>query len=374
MFEKELNNPVQKKVFIVTGELSGDKTAAWFVKKESNSNVYYQSVGGDSLAACGVDLFQRFEKLNVVGIIEIVRHLPFILKFMRQLVDHIKSNGFDEVVLVDFPGFNLRLAKKLKSEIPGIKITYLAPPQLWCWGAWRVKKIKNYCDRVVVLYPFEVQWYAQRGVTAEWIGNPVYDEMSQYFDQDDEKENLIALIPGSRVSEIKRFMPFFADIVNLFLKHYPDVKFVMPVAESLSEDFLKAEMAKVGLTPQKITILQSDKNKFKILKSCCLAITKPGTVTLELALLGVPAVVFFKISWLTYIIGRSLIRVRFMSLPNLLTGSNVYKECIQGDCNVRNIFQSANAIYQSFKNGGEEYKAFIDRLHEIRNLLGLPRL
>jgi len=370
--EKELND--RKKVFIVAGELSGDKTAAWFVKKWQGDDIYFEAVGGDFLANCGVKLYERFEKLNVVGIVEIVRHLVTILRFMSKLIDHIKANGFEEVILVDFPGFNLRLAKQLKRQIPGIKITYLAPPQLWCWGAWRVKKLKKYSDRVVVLYPFEVQWYAQRGVNAEWIGNPSYDEMRPYFEQATKQENLIALIPGSRVSEIKRFIPILAEVVNLFGKHYPDAKFVIPVAESLSGDFLKSEIAKAGLGLDKIQILQSDNEKFEIIKKCCLAITKPGTVTLELALLGVPAVVFFKISWLTYIIGRLLVRVRFMALPNLLLGNEVCKECIQDDCKPKVVFDHARNIYQSFIECGREYKDNVDRLNFIKTLFGSSRL
>lgn len=372
MSEKDLNS--RKKVFVVAGELSGDKTAAWFVKKMQYKNVYIEAVGGDFLSNCGVNIYERFEKLNVVGIFEILRHLFFILRFMSKLIEHIKANGFDEVVLVDFPGFNLRLAKKLKSLIPGIKITYLAPPQLWCWGAWRVKKLKQYCDKVVVLYPFEVNWYAQRGVNAEWIGNPSYDEMSPYFEQDSKKENLIALIPGSRVSEIKRFIPILRDVIKLFDKHYPEAKFIMPVAESLSADFVKLEITKAGLSLEKIQILQSDSKKFEVLKSCCLAITKPGTVTLELALLGVPAVVFFKISWLTYILARPLVRVRFMALPNLLLGQKVYTECIQDDCKPDIIFEHAKPIYQSFIDSGSEYKNNIDKLRLIRALFGSTRL
>jgi lipid-A-disaccharide synthase len=374
VFEKELKE--RKKVFIVAGELSGDKTAAWYVKKVmvQKPNIYFEAVGGNFLESCGVKIYERFEKLNVVGIFEIIHHLPHILRFMRRIVEHVKSNKFDEVVLVDFPGFNLRVAKKLKSQIPGIKITYLAPPQLWCWGAWRIKKLKKYCDKVVVLYPFEVEWYAKRGLNAEWIGNPVYDDIKKYFELAEHKENLIALIPGSRISEIKRFTPLLAEIVKLFGLHHPGAKFVLPLAESISEDFIRAEMKKYALNQDKIKILRSEQEKFEYLAKCCLAITKPGTVTLELALLKVPAVVFFRISWLTYIIGRPLVKVPFMSLPNLLTNFMIYRECIQGDCKSKYIFDCARRIYQNFVRPNCEYKSFLEKLNYIRILLGQARL
>lgn len=377
MFEKDIKNNLSKRIFIVTGELSGDKAAAWFVKKikeQYDEPIYFEAVGGNSLCECGVNIYKRFESLNVTGIVEIIWHLPRIFRLMHQIAAHIKNNNFDEVVLVDFPGFNLKLAQKLNSICPELKITYFCPPQLWCWGAWRIKKLKKYCNKVVVLYPFEVEWYTQRGLNVEWIGNPVFDNMKKYFALTEQKENLIALIPGSRISEIKRFIPLIGQVVKLFGLYHPDAKFILPVAESISEEFIRSELRKACSNHNKIKILRSEQEKFEQLSKCCLAITKPGTITLELALLKIPAVVFFKISWLTYIIGRPLVKAKFMSLPNILAGKEIYKEYIQGDCKAKNIFDYARRIYQGFTTPNIERKNILSDLNNIRTLLDHTRL
>src|SRR5579862_4614825 len=195
------------KIFIVTGELSGDRVAAWYVAKQYTNfsptkipvyPVYIEAVGGDFLAAQGVTIFKRFESLNVVGIIEIIKHLPRLLKFLNILTHHIIQNDFQEVILVDFPGFNIRLAKYLKKLNKNIKITYLSPPQVWCWGQWRLKTLRRVCDDLVVMYPFEVAWYKQHAMQVRWIGSPVYDSLQKYFvtheKTEEEKKNMIALM------------------------------------------------------------------------------------------------------------------------------------------------------------------------------------
>lgn len=358
-----------KNIFIVAGELSGDRTAAWYVHKRKSvaTSERWSGVGGDFLRNVGVELFESYKKLNVVGVVEIITHLPRILRIMRKIIDYIVVQKIDEVVLVDFPGFNLRLAKKLKKLRPDLKITYVSPPQLWCWGAWRVKKIKALCDDVVVMYPFEVAWYAQRGVTAQWLGCPIYDALIPYMHDNREVKPLIALIPGSRYGEIERFLPLLAQVARQIQDKYPQVKFVMPLAQSLSEEFMQGQLQKVGLT---VNLVRSEQEKYTQLRSCCLAITKPGTVTLELALLGVPAVVFFKISWLSYLLGRALIQVKSMALPNLLLDKIVYPECIQERCTAREIVRQVdNRILSSFLGDRKSYCDIEKALAVLRDSL-----
>lgn len=373
-----------KKIFIVTGELSGDSTAAWYVKRlqsmhqgSAGCDLQIHAIGGDNLQALGVTIFKRFEELNVVGIFEIFKHLPKILRILNELIEYIKTNGFDEVILVDFPGFNLRLAKKLKllklkSLNSKIKVTYLAPPQLWCWGAWRVNKLKKYCDNIIVLYPFEVEWYKQRGVVTQWLGNPVYDSLQQYFPLTENKEKLIALLPGSRRAELERFLPIFTNLVKNFTLRHPDVKFVIPLASSLPDDFIKQQLEKSGLNvySNKLIFTRMEEDKFKRLSECCLAVTKPGTVTLELALLKIPAVMMFKISWLTYIFARPLVKVKYMSLPNLLLDFPLYKELVQSDCKVDLSLREMESLYLGFIRKTNDYVMKMKKLDELRRLLG----
>ncbi len=361
-----------KKVFVVAGELSGDQNAAWFVNKRQKEQAgdYWEGVGGDFLAATGTVIFERFEKLNVTGVVEIITHLPRILRIMRKLVNHIIEHQFTEVVLVDFPGFNLKLAGILKKRVPHIKITYVAPPQLWCWGAWRVKKIKNLCDAVIVLYPFEVAWYKQHGVIAQWLGCPVYDALEQYIKTVD-KRPIVALMPGSRHGEVERFLPLLTDIAQRLHQKYPQLSFVIPLAQSLPQHFIEQQIQKNGLLPEKfpLSFVRQGHEKNELLSECCLAITKPGTVTLELALFGVPSIVFFKISKLTFFVGRRLVKVAYMALPNLLLKKTVYPECIQHRCTPEEIVRQADKVLASYFGDQLFYHEQITTLEPLRQML-----
>ncbi len=353
-----------KKVFIVAGELSGDKLGAWYVKKrwQKNKNsevreqVSLEAVGGDFLKSCDVKLYERFEKLNVVGLVEIARRLFFILGFLRKLARYIIENNFDEVVLIDFPGFNMRLARLLKRRNARMKITYVSPPQMWCWGAWRLKALKKYSDQIIVLYPFEVDWYKKRGVRVYYLGCPTYDRVRFFCDTKSDnvccdkrthQKNKIAVMLGSRSSEIKTLFPVFVSVMKKFVQKYPDVLFVLPIAESLSKQKIEGKIKDVGLD-RYVTFVYDEKEKLGAINQSCLALTKPGTVTLELALLGVPAVVLFKASWLTYVLARLVVKVPYMSLPNLFLDKLVYEEFLQGDCDPDKIFKHAEKLYKDF--------------------------
>jgi len=391
------------KVFIVTGELSGDRVAAWYVAQErkKNSTDYYEAVGGDFLQAQGVTLVQRFESLNVVGIIEIIRHLSRLLKILHTLVNYIIQNDFHEVMLVDFPGFNMRLAQYLKQRNKNIKITYLSPPQLWCWGAWRIKKLKRYCDDLVVLYPFEVAWYQKRGLPVRWIGSPVYDSLQKYFvtpeENTEEKQNeqqalalrsesmewtsvsngspvqknMIALLIGSRLSEVQTFTPLIAAVARRFLASSPDVQFVVPLARSLPDNYVKEHLRNAGLGDilEKFIFVQDEHEKFMLLRQCRVALTKPGTITLELALLQIPSVVFFMTSRLTYTIAKLLVTVPYMSLPNLLLNKTVFKEFIQADCSPEKLSQELLDLYKKSIIQDKTYHDFIADCTVLRDML-----
>ncbi|MCK4265619.1 hypothetical protein KAW80_04655, partial [Candidatus Babeliales bacterium] len=291
------------------------------------------------------------------------------------LTFYIVENNFDEVILVDFPGFNLMLAKKLKRLRPDLKIIYLSPPQLWVWGAWRVKKLKRYCNEVIVLYPFEVAWYKSRGVTAKWLGYPFYNEFEPYFELSEQKENKIAILPGSRVSETVSLLPYFVQVIKLLKKRYKDLKFVLPLAESFSKDFLEREFKKLGLDDWEasIEIVVDQELKTRALSQCALAISKPGTATLQLGLLKVPTIIIYKTSWLTYLIAKSVARVKYMGLSNLLLGREICSELIQKKCSPEEIFKKTSEIYEQFLSNDSFYVKNLKNLSELRKMLKAPR-
>lgn len=343
---------MSKKIFIVTGELSGDRLAAWYVQKRfasAEERAGLLAIGGDYLRDVGVALFDRFEKYNVVGIVEIIKHLSHLLKSIRSLGRYILDNNFEEVVLVDFPGFNMRLARMLKKEKPSITITYLSPPQVWCWGAWRVKDLKKHCDQLIVLYPFEVAWYQQRGACALWLGNPVYDAMSNYFSYVTNKKNMIALMPGSRKQEIEQLLPLLLQTVQILKQDIDSPRFIMPLARSISYDFLLSVACTHDLESVlgEVDIVCDDEEKYQLLAQCSAAISKPGTVTLELALLRVPTVIFYTTSWITYFLARIVVKVSWMGLPNLIVGREMFPELIQYNVTPNNIAQHVRTLLAS---------------------------
>jgi len=285
---------------------------------------------------------------------------------MKQLGNYILVNNFDEVVLVDFPGFNIRLGRWLKKHRPSIKITYLCPPQMWCWGAWRIKSVKSISDNVIVLYPFEVEWYAKRGLHTQWIGNAVCEKLAPFMN-DTQKQNLVAIIAGSRESEIKNLLPLFAEVAYSLSKLFPNARFIIPLAESMKENYLYEQLKQTDFAKilDKVDIVSGEENKMKKLSQCCLCLSKPGTITLELALLSVPTVVAFKTSWLSYIIGRTLVRVKFMSLPNLLLNEEIFPEFIQSKCTHKKLLAAMTKIYQNFLNQDFEYQKTVENIRKI---------
>ena len=363
-----------KRLFIVSGELSGDQSGAWYLNKvKENAEIDCTAVGGTFLKDAGANIYESIEKLNITGAIEVLGKLRFIFKFLNQLSTYIINNKFENVVLVDFPGFNLMLAKRLKKLNPKIKIIYLSPPQLWIWGAWRIKKLKKYCDKVVVLYPFEVNWYKERGLEAEFIGNPMCDKLGAYLNDDLQPKNQIAILPGSRKQEIIKLLPMFAQIIKKIKLLYPKMKVVLPLADSLDINFVESQLRKHGLYNhgQDVTLVVGEDKKIKALQESFMAITKPGTITLELTLLKVPAIIFYKVSWITYFLAKLVAKVEYMGLPNLFLNKPVYKEFIQGDCKVDLIFNHVKKIYESFLEQDNFYKDIKNDLEKIKKDLCL---
>ncbi len=363
-----------KKIFILAGELSGDKLGAWYLNKlilrqaqDGNEEKFVcEAVGGDFLKIAGAKIYQRFEKLNVAGFIEIIKSLRFIFKFLNSTLDYILQNNFDEVILIDFPGFNLRLARKLKRKNPNIKITYLSPPQLWAWGAFRARTLKRNSDDIIVLFPFEVDWYEKRGIKVRYLGNPVYDELQSYFDNAVKEKKRLVILPGSRTSEIEKLLPLFVDSIKRFKLINSGVDVYLPLAESINIEKIKTKLRK--LRAPKINIVLGQEEKLKILNTATLALSKPGTISLQLSFLRVPSLMVYKASWITYFLVKSIAKIKYMSLPNLFLNKPVFKEILQVGCNSKNISKNLNVLYKSCIKQDEDYQKLQKDFDKVRGL------
>lgn len=363
----------QKHIFLVAGELSGDRIAGWYLAKRQVAGEQFMAtgVGGSYAQAAGMVLQDHYNKLNVIGIIEIIKHIPRLLRYMHDLVEHIMACAYDEVVLIDFPGFNLRLAGQLKRRNSALKITYVSPPQLWVWGAWRSKKLKKYSDDVIVIYPFEVVWYRERGVTARWLGSPVYDALVPLLDNLPQKQRHIALMPGSRSSEIAVLLPLFLRVAQELLLRHPTYKFILPVAQSVDQAELAQLAERCGLLNifRQVTLVPDTQEKYQELAACCVALTKPGTVTLELGLLRVPTIIAFKTSWLSYRLGKLVVSVSSMGLPNLLLSRPIFPEFIQDACTVERLVMALDGVIMQYETDAGAYAARVGGLDVLAGVL-----
>ncbi len=362
------------KIFIIAGELSGDKAAAWYLEKRALNPIsaHLEGIGGDALQRTGVTLYDRFESLNIVGIIEVIGKIPFLYAYLQRLITYIIDQNFSEIILVNFSGFNLLLAKQLKQRSPSINITYFAPPQMWCWGAWRVHALKRTCDRIDVLFPSEVAWYQKHGIDTVWLGNPIYDRLENTILNPLPQQHQIACLFGSRPSELKKLFPIFTQVIVYLLKKYTALTCVIPIASSLKRDHVLSLISKTELhdVADRLLILDGDDpDTVYALQQCCAAITKPGTITLELALLGIPAVVAYKTSWLTYLIAKYFVTVSHMALPNLLLNKEVYPECIQRACTPLVIIQHVETIYKAFIEDPHLYRSYQQPLRALQQML-----
>lgn len=317
-----------KKIFIITGEYSGDKHAADVAKKilESNPEVEIEAVGGKNLESAGVKLFCNHDKMSAVGLgfKIIVNHILLGKKIADYLINDYKP---DLVLLVDYGGFNLNIAKVLKKA--GLKIFYYIPPQIWASRKWRINTVKKYIDKVITIFPFEIQMYKEKGIDAEFAGHPLVnqlptlDKRNEFFAENnlDIHKKLVSVFPGSRIFEIKNLLKIFLKAVSIIEKTVSDVQFVICQAPTIKDEQFD------NLVPKKIKIL---KNKnYELLAYSDALILASGTVALEAALYDTPMIISYKgpeLFYWIYLLVRCISRV---SLPNIITNQDIVPELVQ---------------------------------------------
>jgi len=342
---------------IIAGEVSGDLHGGFLVRalKNIDKEMEVCGIGGDKMKAEGMDVIYHINKMAFLGFAEIVKHLPFIKRVQRDLLDVVKENKIKTVVLIDYPGFNLDFAEKVKTY--GTKIVYYISPQIWAWGAGRIKKIKRLIDKMLVVFPFEEELYKKHGVNVEYIGHPLAERLREYnfldrnalngkFNLDPYKEILL-LMPGSRTHEVEQIFP---ESINAAVKIAEEfgLQTVVVCSENIDEE---------------IFMRISDNHNYKLIKGFAydfmkhakFGIIKSGTSTLEAGIFGLPMVIIYKTNFLTYFIGRQLVKVKNIGLVNIVAGEKIVPELIQnkmkGDFiynECRNIL-SSSSLYDSIK-------------------------
>lgn len=325
------------KYYIIAGEASGDLHGSNLIReiKKLDNIADIRCWGGDLMQREGATLVKHYRDLAFMGFIEVIRNMGTIMKNLRFCKHDVRQFQPDVLILIDYPGFNLRIAEWAKKK--GLKVVYYISPQIWAWKESRVKQIRKYVDKMLVILPFEKDFYKKWSYDVEYVGHPLADVVDTAQSAMDplpgailsplNEHNIIALLPGSRAQEVAKKLPVMLEVS----RHFPDYRFIIAKAPSLDDSFYEPYME-----PYKN--VRSIRNKtYQLLLQAKAALVTSGTATLETALFGVPQVVCYKGSNISYQIAKRLIKVKYISLVNLIMDKEVVKELIQDDMNAENV-------------------------------------
>lgn len=359
-----------KKIFIITGEHSGDFHASFIVRelKKLNPNIEIQAIGGENLKTEGVKLFSDHGKMAVVGL-DAIKSLFSHIKLGKQLVDYLKNEYKpDLVLLIDYGGFNLRMAKELKKR--GIEIFYYISPQVWATRKGRVDIVKKYISKMMLILPFEEDIYKSKGVDAEYVGHPLISQLPDCCEREDFiKQNdldpyrkIIGIFPGSRKMEIDYLMPVFSDAAQIINKHSRKVQFCIAQAPNLNDKLIEKYLTNSGNI--EIKVLKNQNHA--LLANSDAVIAASGTISLEAALYNTPVVISYKGPYIAYIVYLLIRYIKFVALPNIISGREVIKEFIQHRAKPGLIAEEVLSLLHD----ENKRNAMVRELGQVRNKLG----
>lgn len=312
--------------YLIAGEASGDLHGSNLIKalRGKDPSAEFRCWGGDLMQAAGATLVKHYRELAFMGFVEVIRHLPDILRNLRMCKTDILAYEPDVLILIDYPGFNLRIAPWAKAR--GLRVVYYISPQVWAWKESRVKNIKTSVDKMLVILPFEQAFYKKWDYTVDYVGHPLVEVIEAAQRQQPEKlsdKPIVALLPGSRAQEVALKLPVMLEVS----RYFPDYQFVVAQAPSLDDAYYN------HYTQAYPNVQLTKGNTYGLLRQARAALVTSGTATLETALFGVPEAVCYKGSQFSYEIAKRLIKVKYISLVNLIMDKPVVKELIQQDMN-----------------------------------------
>ncbi len=326
-----------RKIWINCGELSGDIQGAELVKalKENRADLEFVGMGGENLKNQGVRTLFHINELSVMGISEVIEALPRILCLLKRIKQALLQEKPDALLVIDAPDFNFRvigMAKKL-----GIPVYYFIPPKVWAWRKYRLRFLKDNVKKIYSVLPFEVEFYRENNVEIQYIGNPLVQVVNaDAYRHIEPVSARIALMPGSRKREISALLPVFSEMAENMARNNPDFAFYLIQAPQFSEEFLRS----FWKSSVPLHFIPAEK-RHAFLASCEMAVAASGTAVLETALLGVPTMVAYKVKPFSYMLGKFFVHVKYVSLPNLILGKELFPELLQNDANALNLAEIA---------------------------------
>lgn len=356
-----------KTIMIVAGEASGDLHGASLIKelKKLDNDLHFVGIGGDKMIQQGLEAIYHIKQMAFLGFVEVIKHLPFINKVKKELLKIVSDEKIKNVILIDYPGFNLNIAKKLNQM--GIKIYYYISPQVWAWGKSRIIKIQKYIKKMFVIFPFEENFYKENNVDAIYVGHPIVEHIENYkfltkdelykkFNLDKEKEILL-LLPGSRKQEIQKLFSNAIKAAEIIANKF-NLQIVVACSENLDENIF-SEYNQV-----QYKIIKGF--TYDLFKHSYFGIIKSGTSTLEAGYFQLPFVVIYVTNFITFFIGKFLAKIKNIAMANIILQENVVPELIQKNASINNIVLEVTNILSN----KEKYFSIKNKLSKIKERLG----
>ena len=336
-----------KKIFVLTGEPSGDKLASKVISKlkSSKPDIEYLSVGGENLKNLGIKSLYDLKEVTYLGFTRVLLNVFKIKKKINETVDKIIEFSPDILFSVDSPDFTLRIAKKVKKLKSTIKIIHFVAPKVWVWREHRVKHLKSFLDHILLLFPFEKNYFDKENINSTFTGHPLLEDqgnnkvdISQIIK---ENKKIFSIYPGSRLSEISVLIPILFEFIKLMNEKYTDMFFIFHSTSEHSQlinNFLLEEGFK------NCEVISDDKIKSHVLKQSIFAVSKSGTISLEICNAKIPSIIIYKINIINFFIVKMLVKVKFANIINIAAGEEIIPELLQSSCNSKNIFKTVNEL------------------------------
>ena len=354
-----------KKLFILTGESSGDKLASKVISdlKKINQNIEFLSVGGEHLQSLGIKSIYDLKEITYLGFTNVILNIFKINRKINETVKSIIDYNPDVLFTVDSPDFTLRVAEKVKKINTKIKTVHYVAPQVWVWREGRVKKIKNFIDHILLLFNFEKKYFEKENVSCEFVGHPLLQkkerskiDINQIIGKN---KALISVFAGSRKSEILVLMPILLDFIKLMNEKYTDMTYVFHSTREYS-DLIKSFINESSLT--NCEIVSDDKIKSHILQKSVFAVAKSGTVSLEISNAKIPSIILYKMGFINFMIVKSLVKTKYANIINFAANEEIIPELLQSDCNSKNIFKHVS-------NFLEDPNKIKEQVNKVQNVL-----
>ena len=337
-----------KKIFILTGEPSGDKLASEVVKqiKLKENNIEYLCLGGENLKSLNIESIFKLKDITYIGITSVLLNIFKIKKFINETVKKIIEFNPDILFSVDSPDFSLRVAEKVKQQNPSIKIIHYVSPQIWVWRKDRIKKYKNFIDHMLLLFKFEKKYYDEENMTNSFVGHPLLElkpnriEISNILPND---KKIISLFPGSRSSEINILLPILKDFIKLMNNKFNNFYFVFHSTEEMRNSIVDQL---TDIDKDNYQVVSNSNIKDDIIKNSFFAVSKSGTISLEICKYEVPSIIIYKMNLINFFFIKRMVKTKFVNIINIINQKEIIPELLQNECNSKEIFKAVNYFIQ----------------------------